>query len=320
MSLSYAILGLLSHEPQTGYELKKIMQASSFMHWSASNNQIYSTLTDLKKEGYVTSETLVQQSLPSKKRYAITRDGLDALKKWTMSHPEQPEFKKAFLIQLAWSEQLSNRQLHDLLNVYEREIKGRIALENKAADGAYSPARSPREKAIWKWIQKSHVSSYENELLWLAALRAELMDVDCSKYEDMNDESNAGEREMKMFNYRAISNRGSGYIELQADGRMLVGGQDALDVIALCVENGMRKVLINDGALSADFFRLKTGVAGSVLQKFSNYNVKLAIVVDQERMSDRFKELSYELNNGTLFGVFPDSDSAEKWLAEGAGQ
>lgn len=314
MSLSYAILGLLSHSPKTGYELKKIMQSSPFMYWAASNNQIYNTLTELKAEAYVTNETLLQENSPAKKLYTITQDGLEALKKWTLSKPEAPEFRKGFLIQLAWSEQLSNKQLGALLDSYENEIKARIALESEIIKGElYSPSRSEREKVIWKCIFESGVTSLENELSWICELREKLKNTDCSAYERMDNENNAIERRIEMFNYKTVS----GYIEVLPDGRVIGSERDASNLISLCVENGLCAVLVHDMALSDDFLRLKTGIAGAILQKFTNYNIKLAIVVDKNRMSTRFKELANELNSGKAFGVFDSAQAAEKWLAGG---
>ena len=44
MTLEYAILGLLSWKPFSGYDLKKIFSDSPIYYWSGNNNQIYRTL------------------------------------------------------------------------------------------------------------------------------------------------------------------------------------------------------------------------------------------------------------------------------------
>ena len=91
MSIKFAILGLLSWKPSTGYDLKKVFEESSAMYWSGNNNQIYKSLVQLLDEGLVTNEIRHQDSSPSKKVYTITDEGLAELREWTLSLPEAPD-------------------------------------------------------------------------------------------------------------------------------------------------------------------------------------------------------------------------------------
>ncbi|NLN05343.1 MAG: DUF4180 domain-containing protein [Clostridiaceae bacterium] len=57
--------------------------------------------------------------------------------------------------------------------------------------------------------------------------------------------------------------------------------QSALDLIAtIGFETGCSRIVINRSAICEEFFDLKTRLAGEILQKFINYNIKLAIVGD----------------------------------------
>lgn len=175
MSIKYAILGILSCKPLTGYDLKKIIQDSPFMPWSGNNNQIYKSLVELLDENLVTGEVQHQESSPSKKIYTITQDGLMELKKWVLEAPEAPEFKKSFLVQLAWADQLSTDELDDLLSRYENEIKMKILLQQEIIRrGTFSPKRNPREEFIWDMIYENMLSSLEQELDWVKKLRTKL--------------------------------------------------------------------------------------------------------------------------------------------------
>ena len=51
MDIQNALLSMLSVKPMTGYDLKKAMQESAYMHWSGNNNQIYKALLALQEEG-----------------------------------------------------------------------------------------------------------------------------------------------------------------------------------------------------------------------------------------------------------------------------
>lgn len=56
--------------------------------------------------------------------------------------------------------------------------------------------------------------------------------------------------------------------------------QDALDMMADCNYQGAYKIVVHSKNLNPLFFDLKTKFAGEVLQKFSTYQVQLAIVGD----------------------------------------
>jgi len=56
--------------------------------------------------------------------------------------------------------------------------------------------------------------------------------------------------------------------------------QDMLDVMAGCAWEGADTMVISEQQLNPDFFNLKSGLAGEMLQKFSNYRMKLGILGD----------------------------------------
>lgn len=68
--------------------------------------------------------------------------------------------------------------------------------------------------------------------------------------------------------------------EVLSDNILINEVQDALDLMAESNYMGAWKIIINEKNLSPDFFDLKSGLAGDILQKFSNYNVQLAIIGD----------------------------------------
>ncbi len=54
--------------------------------------------------------------------------------------------------------------------------------------------------------------------------------------------------------------------------------QDAMDLIAaVSFDAGCKKLVLEASQLPRDFFVLSTGLAGEVLQKFSNYRLPVAI-------------------------------------------
>ena len=54
--------------------------------------------------------------------------------------------------------------------------------------------------------------------------------------------------------------------------------QDALDMMADARYKDSDRIILHEHQLAPEFFDLKSGMAGEMLQKFSTYRVKLAIV------------------------------------------
>jgi uncharacterized protein DUF4180 len=89
---------------------------------------------------------------------------------------------------------------------------------------------------------------------------------------------------------------------------------DIADALSASVENG--GLILDEKDLSRDFFELRTGFAGELLQKFVNYRARLAIVVaDAAVYGSRFSELVYEHRSHRSVRFFSSPQLARQWLA-----
>ena len=77
--MDYVLLGLLSHESMTGYEMKKRLDTALRFFWGGSYGSIYPTLNQLEKEGKVTKEDASSNGR-EKISYSITEYGKDLRK------------------------------------------------------------------------------------------------------------------------------------------------------------------------------------------------------------------------------------------------
>jgi hypothetical protein len=68
--------------------------------------------------------------------------------------------------------------------------------------------------------------------------------------------------------------------ELTDENFVISQAQDILDIFGNLMFEDCDRLIIHERSLHTDFFDLKTRLAGDILQKFSNYRVKLAIVGD----------------------------------------
>lgn len=101
--------------------------------------------------------------------------------------------------------------------------------------------------------------------------------------------------------------------------------QSALDLIATVnSETNCAAMVISKEAMCGDFWRLSSCLAGEVLQKFINYQMKLAIVGDFTALTEGSKSLHdfiYESNRGkNIFFVNSEAEALKRlgaWLAGG---
>ncbi len=73
--------------------------------------------------------------------------------------------------------------------------------------------------------------------------------------------------------------------------------QEALDLMASCSYQGAEGMLLYEHQFTKEFFDLKTGLAGEVLQKFSTYQMRMAIIGDFEKYTSKsFRDFRRESN------------------------
>jgi PadR family transcriptional regulator, regulatory protein AphA len=81
-SSMYAVLGILALRPQTGYEIKKLMERSTRYFWNENYGQIYPHLNQLLQNQDVTMQIIEQEGKPARKVYTITEQGKQTLTNW----------------------------------------------------------------------------------------------------------------------------------------------------------------------------------------------------------------------------------------------
>lgn len=182
MPIKYVILGYLSWQPMTGYDVKRIIANSETLPWSANNNQIYRALVQMHNDGWVTKTIEKQIGAPDRHIYTITPAGNQALKEWVTSAPEPPQEKKSFLNQLMWADCLTAPELDDLLEAYLNEVGGKLFfLRVQADEKPNMPERTARETYLWEMILKNWIAHYELELNWIRQVRQDLLEMEAGR-------------------------------------------------------------------------------------------------------------------------------------------
>jgi DNA-binding PadR family transcriptional regulator len=79
MSIKYALLSLLDHQPHHGYQLKTAVEEWLGQSWPLNIGQVYTTLARLERDGLVTAGKVDAQG---RQTYQITPAGRAALADW----------------------------------------------------------------------------------------------------------------------------------------------------------------------------------------------------------------------------------------------
>jgi len=109
----YIILGLLSHESMSGYDMKKHIEVSVSHFWNVGYSQIYPTLAELEKDALIIKQSADVSKGPRRYIYAITEAGRQSLADWLRLPEEKEHTRYEILVKLFFGAGLptqNNRQ------------------------------------------------------------------------------------------------------------------------------------------------------------------------------------------------------------------
>lgn len=87
----------------------------------------------------------------------------------------------------------------------------------------------------------------------------------------------------------------------EAEGPALTTARDATDLIGEAMSEAAQVIVIPVSRLAEEFFQLRTGQAGEILQKFVNYRMQVVILGDiaaHVAASKALHDFVYESNRG----------------------
>ncbi len=99
------------------------------------------------------------------------------------------------------------------------------------------------------------------------------------------------------MNIEIITPKGITIALLASDDIEIQNTQDALDLMMNCRYQGADCIILHERNLLPEFFDLSSKMAGDILQKFSTYDARLAIVGNFEEVpSKSLKDFIHESN------------------------
>ncbi|MDP2181143.1 MAG: PadR family transcriptional regulator [Actinomycetota bacterium] len=170
MSLDCAVLGFLSTDDLSGYDLKTRCFDEAIPHfWTADQAQIYRTLDRLERAGRVSVRRQRQTGRPDRKVYSITRAGREALAEWAGQPHGSAPFRDPLLIQLYFAADIPPQDLVDVLVAQREEHQARLdSLRSRAATFMHEyPHDGERTIALRRMTFEAAMTSERATIDWL---------------------------------------------------------------------------------------------------------------------------------------------------------
>jgi DNA-binding PadR family transcriptional regulator len=139
VSLRYFILGLLTQEPMSGYDIKRFLKGLSWLIGSPSGGSLYPVLRALGQEELVTVEVVPGIDRPPRKIYSITDAGQEALHAWIEQPVAANAPLKAFVMRLLLADSHSPAGLIAYLRQRREQVASHHASLLATVDESTSP-------------------------------------------------------------------------------------------------------------------------------------------------------------------------------------
>lgn len=171
--LQYALLGILSYRPMTGYEVKTFMETSTAHFWYAKQSQLYATLKKLEEKGLLTSLVEEQQDRPDRRIYTITEEGRQELQTW-LAQPltELEQTKDTLLLKLFFSAGLAKETILTQLRLQRALLLQSMTtlsedVKQQIEEAAIVQPHLAKDTRLWEMTRRYGELISEASLQWL---------------------------------------------------------------------------------------------------------------------------------------------------------
>ncbi len=161
----YAVLGALSIEPMSGYEIKKMMAESTNYFWTESNGQLYPTLAQLAKAKLVTIHTEKVGAKP-KNIYSITNAGKKKLQQWLLEDPEYYPGRDELLLKLFYGDNNPPTVSIDHIEKHYQRCKRMLSLYQGIEKKLTEMVKLKKHPVYYLITVKAGVKAARAEIAW----------------------------------------------------------------------------------------------------------------------------------------------------------
>ena len=122
----YAILGMLSIRPMSGYDIKKMISESIGNFWQESYGQLYPALEKLVDEKLVRHQSPSLESGRAKKIYALTKTGQKTLAKWLEEPVSSIVIRNELLLKLFFGHEMTETQRREHIENHKTKAQEKL--------------------------------------------------------------------------------------------------------------------------------------------------------------------------------------------------
>ncbi|MGZ4886636.1 MAG: PadR family transcriptional regulator [Candidatus Aminicenantales bacterium] len=123
----FALLGLLSIRPMSGYDIRDFISKGLSHFWNESYGNIYPGLRRLTEEGLVTRKTERGKGSPDRHVYSLTPRGRDVLLEWLQAETEEePPVRSELLLKTFFGAQLDRMSLKAHIERFAEQQRTRL--------------------------------------------------------------------------------------------------------------------------------------------------------------------------------------------------
>lgn len=167
MALKYAILGILADVgPQSGYDLKALIEQGPGHVWTADLSQIYRTLGNLVTEKLVEVEE-DEDSARGRKVYSITAKGLGDLTNWLSEDYEMLPVREPMLLRLFFGGRIPRTRVIEQLLDYKTRLEAlQSDYDNAANTIAQGASHRPTAAMFWQFTLEMGQQWLQTSIKW----------------------------------------------------------------------------------------------------------------------------------------------------------
>lgn len=167
--LDCVIMGLLSHEEMTGYEIKKRIDTVLKYFWGASYGSIYPTLSDLVDRGLATKREGTENKR-NKLIYTITDSGRSYLKEWLALPVTKDELHYETLLKLFFGGEVGSEEILKHIDRFEAKIRQELPILQLCVEQLSHILENDDHKYYYL-TAKFGVETYQGYLKWCQEAR-----------------------------------------------------------------------------------------------------------------------------------------------------
>jgi len=132
----YALLGMLTIAPMSGYDIKKVTEYSIGNFWSENYGHIYPMLNKMAREGLAEKRVEEGEGRPSRHVYEITEKGREELREWLAQPMEKSPMRNEMLLRLFFGGQAQVARQIEMIKEQREAFARRLETLDGIAAGA----------------------------------------------------------------------------------------------------------------------------------------------------------------------------------------